>query len=66
MHTLLTSIDSLDDCGSFGSAMLEVGKYFDLAGSRTIADYVADYISNKQARLEDGTFYRQEAHAYFS
>jgi rhamnogalacturonyl hydrolase YesR len=24
-----------------------------------IADYVADYISNKQARLEDGTFYRK-------
>jgi rhamnogalacturonyl hydrolase YesR len=59
MHTLLSSIDSLDDCGSFGSAMLEVAKYAPIAGSREIADYVADYITNRQARLEDGTFYRK-------
>jgi rhamnogalacturonyl hydrolase YesR len=60
MHTLLSSIDSLDDCGSFGSAMLEVAKHFpQVQGYREIADYVADYISNKQARLEDGTFYRK-------
>lgn len=60
MHTLLSSIDSLDDCGSFGSAMLEVAKYHpEIQGWREIADYVADYISNKQARLEDGTFYRK-------
>ena len=30
-----------------------------LKGWRGIADYVADYISNKQARLEDGTFFRK-------
>jgi len=59
LHTLLSSIDSLDDCGSFGSVMLEVAKYFEIAGHREIADYVADYISNKQARLPDGTFYRK-------
>ncbi len=59
MHTLLSSIDSLDDCGSFGSVMLEVAKYFPIEGFREIADYVADYISNKQARLPDGTFYRK-------
>ncbi|HVT81288.1 MAG TPA: glycoside hydrolase family 88 protein [Phycisphaerae bacterium] len=59
LHTLLSSIDSLDDCGSFGSAMLEVNKYFPIKGAREIADYVADYISNTQARLEDGTFYRK-------
>ncbi|HEY4330816.1 MAG TPA: glycoside hydrolase family 88 protein [Phycisphaerae bacterium] len=59
MHTLLSSIDSLDDCGSFGSAMLEVAAHHPLQGFRKIADYVADYIINKQARLEDGTFYRK-------
>jgi rhamnogalacturonyl hydrolase YesR len=59
MHTLLSSIDSLDDCGSFGSVMLEVAKHFNIKGYREIADYVADYISNKQARLPDGTFYRK-------
>jgi rhamnogalacturonyl hydrolase YesR len=59
LHTLLSSIDSLDDCGSFGSAMLEVNKYFPIKGAREIADYVADYITNRQARLPDGTFYRK-------
>jgi len=59
IHELLTSIDSLDDCGSFGSVVLEVAKHLEIQGYRDIADYVADYISNKQARLEDGTFYRK-------
>lgn len=58
VHTLLTSIDSLDDCGSFGSAFLEVAKEHDIIGFRAIADYVADYITNKQDRQPDGTFYR--------
>jgi rhamnogalacturonyl hydrolase YesR len=56
---LLTSIDSLDDCGSFGSALLEVMKHSDIPGGRAIADYVADYITNRQVRLPDGTFFRQ-------
>ena len=60
VHHLLSSIDSLDDCGSFGSVFLEVGKDHPIKGSRVIADYVADYISNKQARLPDGTFYRKK------
>ena len=59
VHHLLTSIDSLDDCGSFGSSLLEVMKYHDIPGGRAIADYVADYISNKQIRLPDGTFFRK-------
>jgi len=50
----LTSIDSLDDCGSFGSAFLEVAKDHRIDGYREIADYVADYISNKQDRQPDG------------
>lgn len=65
VHHLLSSIDSLDDCGSFGSCMLEVAGHFELQGFREIADYVADYISNKQARLPDGTFYRKKLmHAF--
>jgi unsaturated rhamnogalacturonyl hydrolase len=59
VHHLLTSIDSLDDCGSFGSTLLEVMKYADIPGGRAIADYVADYITNKQVRLADGTFFRK-------
>lgn len=59
VHHLLTSIDSLDDCGSFGSSLLEVMKYADIPGGRSIADYVADYITSKQVRLPDGTFFRK-------
>jgi len=59
VHHLLTSIDSLDDCGSFGSCVLEVAKYFEISGMREISDYVADYITNKQIRLPDGTFFRK-------
>lgn len=60
IHTLLSSIDSLDDCGSFGSAFLEVAKDHPIKGMRAIADYVADYISNMQDRQPDGTFYRKK------
>lgn len=60
VHHLLTSIDSLDDCGSFGSCVLEVAKYFELRGAREISDYVADYITNQQVRLPDGTFFRKD------
>jgi len=59
VHHLLSSIDSLDDCGSFGSCMLEVARHCEITGFKEIADYVADYIANKQARLPDGTFYRK-------
>lgn len=60
IHNLLTSIDSLDDCGSFASCMLETAKYLDIKGYEKIADYVGDYIFNKQSRLEDGCFFRKE------
>jgi rhamnogalacturonyl hydrolase YesR len=59
VHHLLTSIDSLDDCGSFGSCVLEVMKNFEIRGARPILDYVADYITNKQIRRPDGTFFRK-------
>ena len=60
IHNLLTSIDSLDDCGSFASMMLEVNKYLGLRDVKKVADYVGDYIYNHQSRLEDGTFFRKE------
>ena len=60
VHRLLSSIDSLDDCGSFGSCMMEVGKFTNLKDFEGIAHFVADYISNKQDRFPDGTFYRRE------
>lgn len=61
-HNQLTTVDSLDDCGSFASAMLEVMKDTTLPGGDEIGDMVADYMMNHQQRLEDGTFYRN--HSY--
>lgn len=65
IHNLLTSIDSLDDCGSFASMMLEVNKYLGLCDVKKVADYVGDYIYNHQSRLEDGTFFRKEMMHHF-
>lgn len=65
IHNLLTSIDSLDDCGSFASMMLEVNTYLGLRDVKKVADYVGDYIYNHQSRLEDGTFFRKEMMHHF-
>ncbi|NHW38869.1 hypothetical protein GQF04_30750 [Paenibacillus aceris] len=54
----LTLIDSLDDCGSFGAAMLEANKLRALAGAEAAAERIAHYISREQSRLEEGTLYR--------
>lgn len=65
IHNLLTSIDSLDDCGSFASTMLEVNKYMPIDGVKPVADYVGDFIFNKMSRLEDGTFWREDLMHHF-
>lgn len=54
----IASIESLDDCGSFASTMLEQSFQRDLPGCRGIADRVADFITNLQTRFPDGTLYR--------
>lgn len=56
---LLTQIDCLDDCGSFGSLMLELAKEDEVRNYRQIADYIAGYMRNNQSRLEDGAFVRR-------
>lgn len=50
----------LDNCGSFGSAMLEA--YLDGAEQaefRQIADTIADFMLHRLERREDGAFYRR-------
>lgn len=54
----LAAIESLDDCGSFASTMLETNSHMPVRGARQAADAVADYISHRQARLPDGSLYR--------
>lgn len=58
INNQLVSMSSLDDCGSFGSAMLEY--YGDKMEPevRRIAEKIADYMLHNQARRPDGAFYR--------
>lgn len=58
VHHLMTSLDSLDDCGSFGSTLLEIAKDHTLCSYEKLVDVVGQYISKKQPRLSDGTFFR--------
>lgn len=61
LHQLLT-LDCLDDCGSFASAMLEYQKGYKLEDGDKIADVVGEFIRNEQYRLVDGTFYRDNSY----
>jgi rhamnogalacturonyl hydrolase YesR len=59
VHHLLTSIDSLDDCGSFGSLILELAKDWDIGDFAAAVDWTGDYILHKQDRREEGCFWRR-------
>ncbi len=63
LHHHLTSMDCLDDCGSFGSMILELAKYTEVRDYRSIADYIADYIRHRQNRLPDGAFVRRNSYS---
>lgn len=54
----ISAIDSLDDCGSFASTMLELMKSHSLIDGEKVAKRVAQYITHTQDRLADGTLYR--------
>lgn len=51
-------LTELDDCGSFGSLMLECNETFPNENTNPIADTIADHMRNKQERLPNGAFYR--------
>jgi unsaturated rhamnogalacturonyl hydrolase len=51
--------NSLDDCGSMGAALIKIYKITKDERLKPIIDHIADYISNKQFRLSDGTLARQ-------
>jgi rhamnogalacturonyl hydrolase YesR len=58
VHHLMTSLDSLDDCGSFASTLLEVAKDHELHDYAPLMEVVGNYLSKTQPRLSDGTFFR--------
>ncbi len=55
----LLHTNSLDDCGSMGASLIKIYKITKDERLRPIIDHIADYISNKQFRLSDGTLARQ-------
>jgi rhamnogalacturonyl hydrolase YesR len=59
VHHLLSSIDSLDDCGSFGSFVLELAKDSGSPDFGKAVEYAAEHILHKQDRLPEGCFYRR-------
>ena len=60
-NSMLSDVDALDYCGSFAYAALMC---CDADMCKEVADFVADYIINKQERLADGIFYRQQLHTF--
>lgn len=54
----LVLIKMLDNCGSFGSAMLEAYSFTNDQRFAQIAEVIADFMLNKLERKADGAFYR--------
>ncbi|WP_322923907.1 glycoside hydrolase family 88/105 protein [Paenibacillus campi] len=60
----LVMLKMLDNCGSFGSAMLEAYEECHEPTFLTIADRIADFMLNRLERQPDGAFYRTCAGEY--
>lgn len=58
INNQLSAIDSLDDCGSFGSTLLAAMELGEIRGGLDTAHRIARYMTDDQERLEDGAFYR--------
>ncbi|MBR4059873.1 MAG: glycoside hydrolase family 88 protein [Lachnospiraceae bacterium] len=56
----LYALETLDDCGSFSATVLEDYLHYHKHESVVLfSNYIADYILNRQERLENGMFYRE-------
>jgi rhamnogalacturonyl hydrolase YesR len=56
--TFLLSPTSLDDCGAVGASLIQARRAGVGPDLKIVIDRIADYISHKQLRLEDGTLAR--------
>ena len=54
-------ISCLDNCGSFGSCMLEIKNNQENAYVKKIADEIADFMMNQLERMDEGAFYRNDS-----
>ena len=53
-------LDALDDCGSFGSLMLECDPRGEVPSIRAIAERIGTYMLTEQPRTENGAFCRRD------
>lgn len=61
----LVNMKMLDDCGSCGSAMLEIYKDTKNESYLRLAERLADFMENKIERLGDGAFYRKQTGVHY-
>ncbi|MDR1549857.1 MAG: glycoside hydrolase family 88 protein [Hungatella sp.] len=60
VNTQLCWLTELDDCGSFGSFLLEANRRCPSKEARALADVIADYMKNRQRREKDHVFSRND------
>lgn len=58
VNTQLCWLSELDDCGSFGSFLLEAYKHRPSSEAERLADVIADFMRNRQRREKDMVFSR--------
>nr|WP_288824847.1 glycoside hydrolase family 88 protein [uncultured Clostridium sp.] len=58
VNTQLCWLSELDDCGSFGSFLLEAYRYRPSSEAERLADVIADFMRNRQRREKDMVFSR--------
>ncbi|MEJ2542835.1 MAG: glycoside hydrolase family 88 protein [Calditrichaceae bacterium] len=56
------TMGSLDDCGAMAASVIEVYQIEKNEAYRAYIDKTADFITNKQDRLNDGTLFRKTPH----
>lgn len=61
----ICDIESLDDCGSFGSVTLELMKDVTIEEGQTVSCAIAEHITKVQTRLPDGALYRNNTYNAF-
>ncbi len=60
VNTQLCWLTELDDCGSFGSFLLEANRQNPTAQARALADVIADFMKHRQRREKDMVFSRND------
>jgi rhamnogalacturonyl hydrolase YesR len=59
INNQLVELKMLDDCGSFGSAMLELGDDSLQQYTQPVAEKIANHMAHLQERQKNGAFYRR-------